>query len=929
MYYPTPAQPVPLISGTIVGQNATSASFGSCSDDTPVIQAWINANPAVGTLSLVNVVMKTKLNLLGLAGTGCRIKLYGVNRYAVNVAELELPTGITLDGDGGGGSAPFPGSFACLKDSMALWWGISSGGNGTQEPAQYSAGSYVDGSYHFMCSLDLNTVGAALLPPGSVGMPFMVTSNVVGSGTDPTYNTSFKLISQQYINPANPGSASVVFRLIWTGTGSPPTPGAQVTSVQWSCNGVTSPMPSNARFGSFGLNGSEQIPCILVLGANGVDLANCWKQWATLTDCHNAVFNEKIHRIMGADSTTGFYVNAQVPYRMGTTLPDYGAGTSPTTATIKTYQAAPAIRMTAFNTVRNIYIPFAVAPGYVVDSTLLVTINCYIENVGYNQTPTPNQYTAAVPVIMDGCFYFGIDSLYVGGANNANAAVILTNTTTWLGQYCGIGRISNVQLTYLPIVVYPETVGIPFGDFQFSNIVSEAPVAFPGEATAMFYFKSGTATGLVGMTFTDCTPADLGGYLLESIGPPGNLTISDIVVNNPGAAIMGPNMQAANVQVNGTGLAMTAQTRNYSTSVGGWVDNIEAGRHDSFAPIATLPAAWVLPMPPLLTVADWQALTQPAGTVSITQTSDIGPDFSVGKMIRVNSPTGAEYVQCSPGGLGWSIASPAAGDAILFYMRCRALNPAHAVGQAGAFEIEAFGTGFTFTVTGSNTLPLDNQISSYTSVAKVGEWVDMVSFAQVATPGTGGVGFLLFIGSQAGETLIVDPESVALAYIPAGQSSAPELLRIARKFNAQITNATAGDVAIPSRTGLSFGGAARLATQARKTTSITAQPIYSTTLASGQAVTYQGSWTAVTSVSAGTVSGGSFTVTAFNNAGTVTISTPVYTGNYNLGALGAAASPNPITVTTTPGSGDLTVNVVAQATTSTDWQLLMTQVGVS
>jgi len=199
------------------------------------------------------------------------------------------------------------------------------------------------------------------------------------------------------------------------------------------------------------------------------------------------------------------------------------------------------------------------------------------------------------------------------------------------------------------------------------------------------------------------------------------------------------------------------------------------------------------------------------------------------------------------------------------------------------------------------------------------------------TTDTGPNTYTLRLGGGA-DDLIVDPESVAVYYIPVSGSFDPittaEKQRLYRKVRSQVGTATPGDVAVPSRTGISYGAAARTgALPPLNTASTSITPIYTCTVPAGAAFQIEFSWLAVQPGTLSTTSSGVCTVSGYNSGGTVTASAVNTLGtNYNTGPGGAGATA-PVTVTTGPDT--VIINVTAESSARTNWQGFVKVLNVS
>jgi len=910
----------------LVGANSLSTSFGSCMDDAPAINAYMSANPDGGVLTLVNPVLKTPMDLSLWGDGGNVIRIVGVLRYLMNVAELDLPGITTLEGVGGGsGSIPEDG-IGTNQGSFAFIQGFNSKGGSSPEPKQTSSTAYIGSPAH---QLMYDFFIDEPIPASSIGDTFTISSASEGEGYVGSY---------VYLGSTNSPNSRIIARLIYTGSLSS-APSGTCGGAVWSCGSVSGTSASTTSF-------AAPVPVLKVEGLSNVPMATCWKHWLSMSNCSNAVLNNKIHRIMGADSTTSAYVsaNAAIAYETALggslTLPDYGVGGSSGSHKIKAYEAAPSVRLGGSQAcVKNVLSWASQGPAFVMDGsgssggTQQTMSNCGAWGDGAGP--------AFCPYINDGVFWYYVRGFYASNNPDADpstcpASMLLTCNDSYAGQYCGIGRIEDVELSGYGVVLMSET-GMPVVGNKFVNLIQELPVDYPGTSWNAVVTLMPVLGGVSDLELSDVSAADGGQYVIESLlAPPtspefgaaiGN--VRNVVLDNPSFAgtfpPYGPNLSASNATLLNDFGSLQAGTFNFSARSAGLYDTIEVGAQDSFAPVITLPAQFRIPLPPLLTVPDWEALPGDGCTFSTTDSGGNplwGPDMSLGRVIRIHSKPDSAQVTVAT----WTQPSTNVGDLMLFYARVKNPNPAASLDAASGYNSIAWTNVNVFIGNGNSNIVvslLDPQVNPAIFERTGSLWTDVVNIWPVTfTKDTGKNIYTLKFGGGA-DDLIVDPESIAVYYIPASGSFDPitiaEKQRLYRKVRSQVGTATPGDVAVPSRTGISFGAAARTgALPPLTTTSTSPAPIYTYPVPPRGAFQIELSWLAVQPGPLSATSSGVCTVSGHNSGGTITVS-PVNTlgTNYNTGPGGAAAA-TPVTVTTGPGT--VIINVAAESTTSTDWQ---------
>ncbi len=915
----------------LVGANSPSTSFGSCMDDAPAINAYMSANPGGGVLTLVNPVLKTPMDLSLWGDGGNVIRVVGVLRYQMNVSELDLPGVTTLEGVAGASYIPGGGTN---QGPFAFIQGFNSKGGSSPEPDQTSSTAYIGSSAH---QLMYDFLIDEPIPASSIGDTFTISSASEGEGYVGSY---------VYLGSTNSPNSRIIARLIYTGSLSS-APSGTCGGAVWSCGSTSGTSTSTTSF-------ATPVPVLKVEGLSNVPMATCWKHWLSLSNCRNAVLNNKIHRIMGADSTTSAYVSANAALAYETallgslTLPDYGEGGSP--GSIKAYEAAPSVRLGGTQAcVKNVLSWASQGPAFVMDgggssgSIQQTMSNCAAGGIAAGP--------AFCPYINDGVFWYYVRGFY--GTNNPDAdpstcpaSMLLTCNDSYSGQYCGAGRIEDVELSGYGVVLMSET-GMPVVGNKIVNLIQETPVDYPGTSWNAVVTLMPALGGVSDLELSDVTAADGGQYLIESLLSP--LTspesaaldsVRNVVLDNPSLAgtfpPYGPNLSASNAALLNDFGSLQAGTFNFSARSTGLYDTIEVGAQDSFAPVITLSAQFKIPLPPLLTVADWEALP---GDCHFSTTDSggnplWGPDMSLGRVIGINSPTGAEQVTVAT----WTQPSTNVGDLMLFYARVKNPNPASSL-SAISGNNNVVWTNFDAFIGNGNSNGvvslLDPQVNPAIFERTGSLWTDVVNVWPVTfTKDTGPNTFTLKFGGGADDLddLIVDPESIAVYYIPASGSFDPitiaEKQRLYRKVRAQVGTAMAGDVAVPSRTGISFGAAARTgALPPLNTTSTSPAPIYTYPVPARGAFQIEFSWLAVQPGTLSATSSGVCTVSGYNSGGTITVSAVNTLGtNYNTGPGGAAAA-TPVTVTTGPGT--VIINVAAESASSTDWQGFVKVLNVS
>lgn len=788
------------VEGEIIGQNSTLTPFSSCIDDAPIIQAWITQHSyegsAAGTLKLVDPVLKTPLNLQPFANTRSEIIIYGTCRYAMNIAEFNLPSTLTISGgSSGGGTFSIGGPQA----DMQAW---NSVGGRSQEPNNSTTDGYVGSAYEYMWI----ATGISTLPFSAVGQTLTVSA--VGSGSTAFIGT-YTIAAIGLFNRT---------RLVWNGA-SPPTASDTASNCTWSVPGGFS--GNGLDFGSFG----QPIPVLPVYNCKNLTYESYY-HWLGLSNVNNTILGTKVHRIMGiASSTTAYIIGYNLQANYSLTLPDYGAGGTSISPTMQIYEGTPVFRMTNYNVVRNLNTSDNPNPFCVMDGTDAVCIWCTVENCSIGNDNVWALPTF-VPVINDGCFWFLIRKCYFGSYTNVNepASVYLTGTNGANGQYCGIGRIEDCEFSWYGIVSRQESGFYGVESLQVTNMIVDPILNYPGETWgATMVFDGGAAY----LEFINCAPADGLAYVCETLVPNLGLygrifisTVSNIIIDNATTGVtsyylFGPNLISTGVDLLSSGALFSNITEpptsslyaltQYSNTFRGYVDNAEIDRNADFSPVITLP--YQLELHPILTVSDWNNLTISGSITASSVGADgyalWGPDLSTGKVIRLSASIDGSYFVAG----NWTIAEPQVGDVVLTFIRIRTVDPSQPITDvAGYTSLYYPGEQASFNYHSEVTSILSPVIYDQYG----GMWQNVIGWNTVTSVSASNLGLQLTIGTLPGNDIVVDPESVAVCYIPVSQVDTEtipinELVRLYRKMGAQITGATPGDVAIPTRAGFSFG----------------------------------------------------------------------------------------------------------------------------
>ena len=232
--------------------------------------------------------------------------------------------------------------------------------------------------------------------------------------------------------------------------------------------------------------------------------------------------------------------------------------------------------------------------------------------------------------------------------------------------------------------------------------------------------------------------------------------------------------------------------------------------------------------------------------------------------------------------------------------------------------------------------PIYNTVYSQRSNS-AGMWQDYSSVWQVvATDGaTCTFSFNLGGGNYAdgtGDDLEIDPESIAVVYIPASVAGTEvptiaEQRRMFRKIKAQITSAPIASAALPTRTPIAWGALGQQGPAfTLVTATVTPTPIASFAVPEGAGGLVAFDLLAIFPTTPATQSSFSCSFNVWNTSGTATGSSVRTIDSYQLGA-GYPAAAAPVTLTF---SGDVvTVNVTAESTGTTDWTGFLSRVNGS
>ncbi len=920
-----PTQPVSI---TYIGKNLPGTGFGSCVDDTPYLQAIVNAYGVGPTapygsygivINLVNTVFQTAVDFspFYFASIPITINMYGTHRYLLNKAELILYGQQSLNGMGNIGTGD------AASGALAQIYSLNSAGQlATREPNSATSDGYVDADYWYGYDLSL-----AIGDPVFTGAVLGQTLEVTAATGDPAFvSSNWLVIGDKTVNPEYG-----YLHVVWTGApGTAPTGSA--SSVSWSIPGLAR-SGTGASVGAFG-----STPMIRVWSVAPIDNTsrNCVRYWMQLSNANSDLLNNGFFRIFGFDPNTNsaFLVAASLVAN-GFAGPDYGiGGAAGGPYNINTYSSTAAISLFGNNSANNLFMGVG-GPGIIMDPGIGDQHGSINSCVIY----------ASVCIIIDTWFYFYINGCQLyGGFPGA----ILMTTTLNNNTYTGIGKITNT--TSFGYAVFVQEEMCPVQGAEFDQYVAEEIPLVPGQSFAALVVVGRLGCG-GGWYFHQTGSADSSPplYLIEFMYPVynpnvyGGSTFVPLIhvdtcygVSSP----LGPQLSiTSDVIYDNSGFTQEPVPPWNMTAVScGLTDTGLVGGGDDFSPVLTLPC---LPLPPLATADDWNALTGAAVAYGTDANGYqiIGPDGRAGNYIRLAGPGAYKVIRNYDTS---DLPNLQVGDAFLCFMRVKGTN------------VNDFcSDGIMFQVAGSEARVNNNEgnwdflsanINDEYSANKFGaQWLDVCGVGTIIGGTPTDVALVLYPTETGTSDLIIDPESIAIVYCPISQTlndgfntgpstSIAEYVRLYRKLRRQILGATVGDVAIPSRNGISLGpssfAGSRLQTVNLSTTSTGPEPAFTYTVPAGQAFNLDVKWVALvpSGVATGNISGGAFNVVGYNNAGTVTCSSVNTHGtDYNTGSSGAAASP-PFAVAT--GVGTVTLNVNAESLSQTDWQLTVIQTNV-
>jgi hypothetical protein len=904
--------PAPSGNGLIIqGQNDISTNFHFCLDDTPTIQAIINAYPSVGVLRLVNICLQTKLDFTPWAGNNNVLELEGQNRCAMNKAELDIGSYMAVVGIGGGsggGAVPIVEGQASFGSSNS-----KNPSDGSPEPNNLVTNAFVDSVTYKCFEFHINQA-PSLDASGLVGQVMTISSVM-----DPTWNGTYCVIA----------SYGAITRVV-PKVASPTTP-TTATDMHWSIGN---------RSGTTGDNHSADggpINCLAVNNCKNLTSGSD-KHWMSLTNASNFWLSNQLFRVMGialdgSSNPTIAFINATtVLLKGGLTLPDYGSGGSIGTPKITAYEATPTIRMSGFAcTLKNLSFNYSVGPGVCIDGGRGQTSYQLIDGCCSGGSGSFGAVPACVPLILSDTFFVTVRNCsFAAQSTNQNACILVTSTFGEDGGYSGVTLFDNITLNGTGVVLMSEGTTLPPSYIQFKNVnVDQISGNYSGQSWfSLFTFDCNNANDIY---IEYPIIADAAGYLCESTFTrcPVNIRTNTALV---GASGMGPNMANGGASItNVSGPVSELNARDWSmVGYQGVSDLQELGKGDDFSPVLSLP--FQCPLPDLRTVAAWQALSATGSPTFSNLSGDgyplMGPDGSSGKMIRISGYPGFASTPA------FNVASPAIGDVCIVFMRCQSANPLFPLGFDGAGGVGVASIGFptrSLLFNNKNATSFDVFHQNVVDQIYGGRWLDCAAYGQVTgfiygSPGDPTSVHVQFGAFQAADT-IIDPESIAMLYVPATThpTLAPsEIVRYYRKLRRQVTSVPAGDVGLPTRMGQSWGGDVRMAPARVTTPNNSATTIYSYTVASNSAFHMSGVWTAIQPANVAAVSTGAF---AFGGQaianGVVTVSLVANVGEQY--QWGTAANSNPISVAT--ANNLVKIQVTAQSNVAnTNWSMFVTQV---
>lgn len=940
-YHWAPQQPAVY---TYVGKNSPSAdiTLSDLIDDTPYVQELINAfsvgtGQAIGNVGVyfnwVNTVFLTSLDLSPLqsSDTSATINIYGTHRFLQGKAELYVVNGVTLQGAGSPGST----GNAFVPSGGAGILGFASNGAFGPEPTSGTNDGYVDSNYYSLAFF----IFQASIPPLSsdlLGETFTVTS-----ASAPAYEGS----NWMFVADSSEDAVNIYGYLVWIGSGAAPTGGA--SAVSWSIG--SGPSLRTGTAATFDSIGNSTVIRVWNTAPMNTFRHQYIRAWMGLSNVNSVLLGTGLFRVMGWDKAhNSAFVMGLPLFLNGFVGPDYGIGGSSGDPKIQTYWANAAITLSDHNTVSTFGIaaggPAIMIGGGDGDQNYVVN-NCFLSTFGSS---------CGVPLIIDSVFWVYINNCTLSNqdAPNLPACIYLTGSVN-NNTYTGIVKFTNIQTD--GFVIFSEGPYITVNTIELDQVICEHVPLLPGRDYAAI-----VALGVCGNDgdwyFHYSGTADSGGpcYMIESFYPVYNAVLNggqgasvpDIYIDTSFGLTtgVGPILGVGTDSINNNGSFGFTATPPWNTSMinSGVIDGQMIGNGDDFSPVITLP--YQLPLQPLATVADWEALAGIAtvSDVDVDGYQIIGPDGRPGFYIRL---TGAPNYRVLGNWNNTNIPNVQFGDTFICFARIKGTDVNDFAPTGGI--IMQVGTGYALQ---NNELAMsitNNAIfPQYAANRWGGQWLDVCGQATIVHVDGDPADFdfaVVMYPSDTGTDLIIDPESIAVLYFPVGttlndgynsgsSNTIAEYIRLYRKIRRQVTGATIGDVAIPSRNGLSFGASqsagSRIQTDGYTTSSTSATTMFSYAVPTSQAFNITVDWTAIvpSAVSSGRISGGSFMVIGYNNAGSITFNLQTIGTNYNCGSSGAAAS-TPITVTTSGSMLD--INVVADTTSVTDWQFSIRQTNCS
>ena len=180
-----------------------------------------------------------------------------------------------------------------------------------------------------------------------------------------------------------------------------------------------------------------------------------------------------------------------------------------------------------------------------------------------------------------------------------------------------------------------------------NDLVSEILNTYPGTSSTALIWVNNAVSGTGPIKLSNSAPADGGQYLYECLffrvpGSVGGLVYDGFDYSYYQFQSYGPVAASMGIPLDTKNSTLTATTFRYSAETNGYHDDIQVGQNDSFSPVIALP--YQIALPPLLTVADWEALAPvnvgypcTFSTLGLDGYSIMGPDFSLGRMIRITA----------------------------------------------------------------------------------------------------------------------------------------------------------------------------------------------------------------------------------------------------------------------------------------------------